>query len=148
MDFVTIRPATPQDLTALQTLLAEASLPLDGIENHLTTAVVAQQNKELVGSAALELYGTAALLRSVAVKESLQGTGLGSQLVKVILDMALQRGVNEIYLLTETAVGYFPRFGFQSINREDVAPAVQQSIEFTSACPASAQVMRLNVLLM
>lgn len=147
MDFVTIRAATKKDLTELQTLLATVGLPIDNIENHLSTAVVAQQNKELVGSAALEMYGTAALLRSVAVKAALRGTGLGSQLVKVIVDMALQRGVNEIYLLTETAVDYFPRFGFQKVTREEVAPAVQQSIEFTAACPASAQAMRLNVLL-
>jgi len=51
--------------------------------------------------------------------------------------------VATVYLLTETAAGFFPRFGFQPIQRAEVAPAVQQSIEFTSACPASAQPMRL-----
>ena len=45
-------------------------------------------------------------------------------------------------LLTTTAEKFFPRFGFEQIAREDVPPSVQASVEFTSACPTSAIVMR------
>lgn len=148
MEFITIRPATAADLAGMQTLLTEAGLPLDDLERHWKTAVVAQQNRDIVGCAALEMYGTAALLRSVAVAEPLRNTGLGTQVVQVILEVAFQKGVTEVYLLTETAVDYFSRFGFQKIEREEVTPAVQQSVEFTTACPDSAQAMRLNVMLM
>jgi hypothetical protein len=37
-----------------------------------------------VGSAALELYGSAALLRSVSVRRDLRGTGLGRRLTDTI----------------------------------------------------------------
>lgn len=47
-----------------------------------------------------------------------------------------------VYLLTTTADRYFPRFGFERIARADVPASVQTSIEFTSACPTSATVMR------
>jgi amino-acid N-acetyltransferase len=47
-----------------------------------------------------------------------------------------------VYLLTNTAAEYFPRFGFERITRADVPPAVQASIEFTSLCPYTATVMR------
>ena len=44
--------------------------------------------------------------------------------------------------LTTTAERFFPKFGFEGIARSDVPPSVQASIEFTSACPSSAMVMR------
>src|SRR2546426_9100157 len=49
--------------------------------------------------------------------------------------------IKSVYLLTETAGGFFPRFGFRAIPRDAVDPAVQRSVEFTSACPTSALVM-------
>jgi len=45
-------------------------------------------------------------------------------------------------LLTTTAADFFPKFGFEPIARADVPASVQSSIEFTSACPATATVMR------
>jgi amino-acid N-acetyltransferase len=139
----TIRPAQPTDLPAIQALLESHHLPLDDLAQHLATAVVAEKDGRVVATAALELYGSEALLRSVAVAESQRRTGLGRQLVQAILELAHQRGIGEVYLLTETAVAYFPRFGFQPIARAEVATAVQQSAEFTTACPASAQAMKL-----
>jgi amino-acid N-acetyltransferase len=46
-----------------------------------------------------------------------------------------------LYLLTTTAEGYFPKLGFERISRGDVPASIQASVEFTSACPASAIVM-------
>jgi amino-acid N-acetyltransferase len=122
-------------------LLRRAKLPTDDLENHLTTTLVARRDGAIVGSAALELYGTGALLRSVAVDAALRGQGLGHQLTDAALDLARENRVNTVYLLTTTAGDFFPRFGFRRIARADVAQSVQQSVEFTSACPASAQVM-------
>lgn len=99
----------------------------------------------MVGCAALELYGDAALLRSLAVTPSQRGHGLGQRLTQVALDLARQCGVSAVYLLTETAADFFPRFGFQPIPRDAVPPSVQLSIEFTEACPVSAQVMALRL---
>jgi amino-acid N-acetyltransferase len=103
--------------------------------------VLALDADQVVGSGALELYGDAALLRSVAVAPEQRGQGLGQQLTQAALDLARQHGVRQVYLLTETAADFFPRFGFRPIARADVTPAVQRSVEFTSACPQSALVM-------
>jgi phosphinothricin acetyltransferase len=131
------------DLPDLLALLDASGLPRDGLSEHITTAVVARAGDRVVGSAALELYGAAALLRSVAVAPALRGQGLGARLVRHALDLACQRDVGAAYLLTQTAADFFARFGFEPIARAEAAPAVQQSVEFTSACPASAQAMRL-----
>src|SRR5881409_2608609 len=119
-----ITPADATDLPAILDVLAAHKLPRAGIEQCLATTLVACDNSELVGTAALELYGSAALLRSVAVATRLRGRGLGQALTRAVLDLARRRGVRTVYLLTETAGQFFPKFGFREIPRADVEPAV------------------------
>jgi amino-acid N-acetyltransferase len=141
MKTITIGAARNSELSEVLALLERSGLPQDGLADHLATTVVARSGDEVVGSAALELYGTAALLRSVAVDSALRGQGLGQRLTRAALDVARQHGICSVYLLTETASGFFPRFGFHPTERAAVEPAIQQSVEFTSACPTSAQVL-------
>jgi amino-acid N-acetyltransferase len=137
----TIAPATPADLPAIFQLLDDNRLPRAGLDAHLATTLVARDGGALVGTAALELYGRAALLRSVAVSSARRGRGLGLALAAAALDLGRQRGVATVYLLTETAREFFPKLGFRPIARADVDPAVLGSAEFTTACPKSALVM-------
>ena len=139
-----IEPASPADLPAIEALLSACGLPLDGLREHSGAALVARQDGAVVGSAALELYGGAALLRSVAVAAALRGQGLGRRLARAALRLARERGANEVYLLTTSAAPWFARLGFAPVARAVVAPAVQESAEFAGACPASAQAMRLQ----
>jgi amino-acid N-acetyltransferase len=140
-----IEPANETDLPALLALLERNGLPLDGVSQHLPTMLVVRSEQQVVGSAGLELYGPAALLRSVAVDAPYRRQGLGHELTQAALNLARQHTVEAVYLLTETAADFFPRFGFRPIPRHDVAPGVQQSVEFTSACPDSALAMMASL---
>ena len=145
MKEVSIGPASREELPRIVELLDDGGLPPDGLEDHLPTILVARLHGRVVGSAALELYGTAALLRSVVVRRDLRGTGLGSRLTEAALRLSREFGVAEAYLLTETADLFFPRFGFRNISRSRVPSSVRSSVEFTSACPASARAMALDL---
>lgn len=134
--------ARPEDAEDVLRLLKDHHLPIEGLHDHLTTTLVARRNGRIVGSAALEVYPQGALLRSVAVSRDLQGHGLGRDLTDAAIRLAKDIRVPAIYLLTTTAERYFPRFGFERIARTDVPSIMQTSIEFTSACPTSATVMR------
>lgn len=138
---VAIEPARPADLPAIVSLLERGHLPLAGIEQHVDAAVVARDGSRIVGCAAVELYDDAGLLRSVAVDPSSRGQGLGIRLTEAALALGRERGARTMYLLTETAAEFFPRFGFRAIARDQVAPAVRQSVEFSGACPDTAQAM-------
>jgi amino-acid N-acetyltransferase len=140
-----IEPATRADLPAAHTLLQCHLLPIDGVDDHVKTMVVAREGSQLVGLAALEVYADSALLRSVAVDSAVQGNGVGHRLTEAALQMAHAHSVNTVFLLTTTAERFFSRFGFEVITRTDVPASVQQSIEFRSACPASAVVMRKQI---
>ena len=137
-----VQTARPEDFDAIASLLGDHKLPLDGLREHLATTIVARDADAIVGSAALEMYADGALLRSVAIAPGRQHSGLGRTLVDTAIELARARDVPALYLLTTTAERYFPRFGFERIDRADVPAGVRQSVEFTSACPASAIVMR------
>ena len=137
--------ASPVDLADILALLERSGLPQAGLEEALATTVVVRESGRVVGCSALEVYGTTALLRSVAVDPLRRSHGLGGRLVQAALSVARQLGIHEVYLLTETAADYFVRFGFQRIERRAASSAIYLSIEWTSACPASAQAMVLSL---
>jgi amino-acid N-acetyltransferase len=137
--------ASPADAHDLLELVVQNGLPADGLSDHLATALVAREGDRIVGAAALELYPDGALLRSVAVAAERQRHGLGGELTEAAIQLARDRRVPALYLLTTTAERFFPKFGFERITRADVPATVQASIEFTSACPSTATVMRKSL---
>ena len=140
-----IHAAAPMDLSEILALLKSTDLPVAGIEQHVAATLVVRDSGRLVGCAAVEIYGVAGLLRSVAVARDQRGAGLGRRLTEAALDLARRRGVRDIYLLTTTAENFFPRFGFVPIPRDQLDPALGQSEELRGACPASAVAMRANL---
>jgi amino-acid N-acetyltransferase len=142
MSGVSVEPASPHDLAAMEALLTANQLPTAGLRDSLGTALVARIGSRTIGSVALEVYPSGVLLRSVAVDSAWRGRGIGHQLTRAGLDLARSLGAEVAYLLTTTAGDFFPRFGFAPVERAEVPDDVQQSIEFTSACPSSALVMR------
>jgi amino-acid N-acetyltransferase len=138
----TIERATIDDGPAILELLSESGLPVDGLLDHLSTAFVARADSRVVGCAALEVYPDGALLRSVAVAAAVKSQGIGSQLTSVALDLARTLDMPAVYLLTTTAESFFPKFAFERVARSDVPLSLQTSVEFRSACPATAVAMR------
>jgi amino-acid N-acetyltransferase len=141
---VEIERATADDGPSILRLLSDSGLPLDGLLDHLDTAFVARAEARgrLVGCAALEIYPDGALLRSVAVDRTARGRGIARALTDAAVALARSLDVPALYLLTTTAEHYFPKLGFITITRDQVPAGVQQSVEFRSACPASAIVMK------
>lgn len=142
-DTVRLRGATAADRPAVVALLSAAQLPLDGVPPDLAHFIVAERAGSVVGAIGLEDYGEAGLLRSAVVDPALRGSGVGDALVRALLESARARGTRELVLLTTTADGWFPRFGFERIAREAAPAAVRVSEEFQGACPASAITMRV-----
>jgi len=142
---VELRSARESDLPAMLGLLGRAQLPTAGLGDARSEFVLAESDGKLVGVVGLEMYGPSALLRSAAVEEDWRGSGVGRVLVERALDLARERGIDDVFLLTTTAEHYFPRFGFSCVSRDSVTPGVKSSIEFQEACPASATVMRKSL---
>jgi amino-acid N-acetyltransferase len=141
-----LRPGARGDAAAVEALLIEQSLPTAGVAEMFavdpTQFLLAEDGDEVIAVVGIEVCSEHALLRSVAVRSDWQRRGLGHALVARAVAHAEGRGIAALYLLTMTAEHYFPRFGFTRITRDEVPAAIASTVEFTSACPASAVTMR------
>lgn len=137
-----VERAAPGDSPAVEALLAAAGLPTEGAADALALGVVGRDGGRVVAAAAVERYGDAGLLRSVVVDAAARGAGLGHEIVGAAEDLARTVGIRELYLLTETAVDWFPRLGYAVVERPVAAAAVGASIEFTTVCRDTGVAMR------
>ena len=140
-----IENARPEDKAAVVSLLQQGNLLTDDLPIDLPDFVIAKEQDTYIGVAGLERFGTIALLRSVAVDPSYQGKQVGAQLVGQLLETAKSAGLAELYLITTTADRYFERHGFNTVPRQDVPAAIQQTQQFSDLCPSSAIVMKRMV---
>ena len=144
-----IERTNPSELSSILHLLNDVDLPVEGVENHISTFLTLKSNNddsnfEPWGCAGLEVYGNSALLRSMAIAPEFQGKGLGTALTEAIIEDAREKGISTLFLLTETAEDFFRRFGFRVVERETVPEDVKTSIEFTKLC-LEAPVMMLKI---
>lgn len=142
---VSVRPATEADLAAIELLLSGSNLTTAGVTDQLGRFLAAEDDGRVIACAGMEVYGSSALLRSVAVRSDYRNRGLARTLVAKLLARARQEGVAQLYLLTSTAAAYFQKFGFTPVDRDEIEKAVLASKEFEDEGCATAQAMALRI---
>lgn len=143
---VQVRQATPADWPAIAALLGANGLPLDGAQAHLDTFwLAAAEDGEVLGVSGLEVYGKVGLLRSVAIRPTHHGQGVGRLLVAHALCAAADLQLASVHLLTLNARDYFARLGFQLKQIDDAPQALKASAELQGACPSSALFLSLDM---
>jgi amino-acid N-acetyltransferase len=134
-----------ESFEAFRSLLRASQLPADDLDFKKDLLVGYYEADKLVGTGGLEIYGPYALLRSLSVKMGIRGKSVGTTITEFLLDEAKKRKLKGIYLLTETAHGFFLKKGFKDVPREAVPEEVKRSAEFSKLCPQSAAVMALQL---
>lgn len=142
---ITYVPARMGYRDALVSLLESFQLATKDLPADLEGIVLALDNGMLIGSAGMEKIGRYGLLRSVAVHNEYQKTGIGKQLFDKALEMAREDYIQEVWLLTTTADRYFERQGFERVERAKAPPEIQAIPQFTTLCAATAVVMRKRI---
>lgn len=147
---VYIRPASSDDLPAVVDLLHAAKLEPNGVEAQFGpqyAVAVDPADGRIVGAAGIELYRDGAdvvgLFRSAAVADDWRNSGIGAALTDDRIAWAERESLQALYLLTQTAAEYWPRFGFARTARTAAPASLMESYEWKSGCPASAVAMTL-----
>jgi len=140
-----IGAGTAQDRAHIRALLAAAQLPTDDLDSIAPYFVVVREADQVVGTGALQWFGDAALLRSVAVAAEFRKAGLGRRIVAELEKAARAAGISQLILLTTTARGFFEPLGYRVIDRQTVPEGLHQSEEFRSLCPISAVCMAKSI---
>jgi len=144
---ITIEKATPECLREVLDLLSKVGLPPDGVEEYLSSFLIARSGGgEVVGCVGLERHGELGLLRSAAVLPRYQGQWVGGKLIRELLKRAAGEGVTEVALLTTTAKDYFEsKFGFKEAGRARYDKRLRNSPEWNLPRCSSAVFMTLNL---
>lgn len=142
---IRLRKAVRGDLDGANTLVSGLGLPVDGLGDQFLQGYVVAVTGDgaLVGLGGVEVYEGDGLLRSVAVTRACQGSSIGRAIVEDRIAWARRRGLASLYLLTETAPGFFERLGFRRVARTSFPRAVQASSEFSRVCPDTAVAMAM-----
>jgi amino-acid N-acetyltransferase len=128
---------------AFLSLLKASGLPTSDLKYERDLLVGYYEGNELVGTGGLEIHGDFGLLRSLSVKLGIRGKSVGSTITEFLLNEGQRKKLKGIYLLTETARGFFLKKGFTDVSRLEVPEDIKASTEFSSVCPTSANVMYL-----
>lgn len=134
-----------ESFEAFRALLKASNLPADDLDYKKDLLVGYYEGDDLVGTGGLEIYGPYALLRSLSVRLGIRGKAVGTTITEFLLAEAKMRKLKAIYLLTETAHGFFLKKGFTDVARNEVPPEVKQSAEYSKLCSQTAAVMRLEL---
>ncbi|TYP59875.1 GNAT family N-acetyltransferase [Thermosediminibacter litoriperuensis] len=141
---IVFRKARPKDFETLKNILETVGLGTGGIDEHLDNFMVAEEGDTILATGGLEIYGDAAIIRSVAVLPEFQHQGIGDGLVRALINYGDRRGVSRIYLFTRGAAGFFEKFGFKAVELKDLDEKCKKSLQF-NICSCSAVLMRLEV---
>lgn len=136
---ITYCTATSGDIPEVMALLDAARLPQVDLEEHILNFILALDGEKVVGCAGLEVHQDRGLLRSVVVEPNYRTQGIGSKLTEGMIELAQHKNLTSISLLTETASGFFLRFGFVQVQRSELPAA-----ELRGACPQTAIAMTLE----
>jgi amino-acid N-acetyltransferase len=134
--------ATAQNRNEIISLLQANKLPTEDLPVSLIDFYIATDEGKVIGLIGMERYGHYGLLRSMVVHPDYRNRQIAEALVKKLEEQAIASGINDMYLLTETADKYFSRKGYHTISRDEVPIEVNASSEFSYVCPASATVMK------
>lgn len=122
-----LRPAAIGDARQIQSLVNSYAaqglmLPksLNQVLQYIRDFVVVERGGAVQACAALHLlWSDLAEVRSLAVSEERRGTGLGRQLVQVLLQLAATLGVPQVFALTYQRP-FFERLGFRYLDRGEL----------------------------
>jgi len=142
---ITIRFATEDDIPAICDLVnafAALNLMLPRHEHQVRAALSdflvaaerpdGEEASRLVGCGSLiGLTPTLAEIRSLAVARDAHGQGVGGQIVVALLDLARERGLDQVCALT-LRPNFFQRQGFHVIDRWGLTPKIWNECVF---CP-------------
>ena len=140
-----VRAAQAADYAEVLTLLKQAGLPSDGVQENFANFLVARDAEDdLVGCVGAEYHGDLALLRSLAVSAAARDRGSGRELVLEVLSAARAKQMREVVLLTASAEKFFAGFfGFETVTRNQYDEKLFASLEWHLTQCASAVCMRL-----
>lgn len=119
---------TGPSIDKVSALLMASDLPVADLDELTSSDFLFCGNADCpAGVIGLQVVGVDALVRSLVVSKKFRGQGNGKKLVAAIEAIAPSKGVQNLYLLTETAEPFFTRLGYRLIDRNNAPDAIKKT---------------------
>ncbi len=140
---VKITDLSPQLEMELHDLMGVLDLSTDVLKD-LDLFARFDSNGRVQGFAGLREFEEACLLVVVVVREDSRGKGIGSAIISHMLWHYAGR-IEQMYLVTETALEFFQRFGFRKTAMDKLPPSIAEAEGLESLFPPEAVMMSLSL---
>jgi len=121
--------------------LAAAGLPVDDLDDpNLALLRFRLPAGDTVGYGGFERHGDAALLRSIVVLPAYRGSGIGRNLMLLLMRRAFDAGAQQGYALTTSADDWLEKLGFKRFDRAQVPEEILQTRQATQLYPSDARI--------
>jgi amino-acid N-acetyltransferase len=133
--------STQSEFESFREAVKNAGLPIQDLNHEHQVLILYFNDNTFVGTGGLEILNRVALLRSVSISTTQRGKNLGKAITTDLLKKAENKGIEAVFLLTETAKGFFEKQGFETIDRATAPMEIKSTTEFSGVCPVSAVLM-------
>ena len=131
-------PLTPDEQAGARDLLSLCRLPTEDLHDGNTSLFICGLPACPDAVIGLEAYERDGLLRSLAVRPSLRGSGIAGLMVGELEAQARAQGITTLWLLTESAESFFRRHNYEPCKRAEAPPSIQRTRQFAGLCPDEA----------
>ena len=139
---LTAHPLRAGERAALKAALGKAKLPAEDIEAPGLLFWRFETRDEVpVGFGGLEVHGEDGLMRSLVTLPPVRNRGVGTAMVAALEFEARLHGCRSLWLITTTAADFFQRLGYARCECALVPPAIRDTAQFSTLCPANADVL-------
>jgi N-acetylglutamate synthase-like GNAT family acetyltransferase len=136
-------PLRPGERGALAAALTKAKLPTEDVEAPGRLFWRFETTDDVpVGFGGLEVHGEDALLRSLVTLPPVRNRGVGAAMVAALEFEARLHGCRSLWLITTVAADFFARLGYARCERAVVPPGIRETAQFSTLCPASADILK------
>ncbi len=133
------------ELSALEHLLRSDQLCFNDINEQGVHLFAVSLNNESVGYFGYELFNNKALFRSMVVITTARNKGYGYLMWQQAKKKLKEKGVTEVYLLTNTAAPFFNKQGFTVVDRSSAPEVILATSEFKEFCPEDSTCMKIKL---
>ena len=125
------RSATIMDVEVISNLIDSFAVsdlmlkrPKAMLYERIREFIIAEDESEVVGVGALSIiWKDLAEVRSLAVKDTYQGRGLGREITERLVESAKELGLEKVFTLTYQE-GFFKKLGFEVVDKESMPQKV------------------------
>ena len=124
-----IRPVREEDISEMLGMIGRSvrnthlvPRTFEDVKEHIEAYYVMEVDDNVVGCGALYEYGNSGEIACLYVKLTHEGTGYGASMVEFLESKAKERGLKNVFALSNRAAEFFKKIGYNEMELDELPP--------------------------